>query len=380
MASALHQAPDSLATTPPPSSTKHPVIFTSHPVTSKSSSTSSTPSPPFVHVEGVPNFRDLGGYPCHPPSSHFSPHLSYTTRPFTVFRSAQLTDITSRGAETLAKELKIRRLYDLRSQREINTLFRDTTPANITGVERVFVPVFRDQDYSPEGLAKRVKNYTGPDDDASHGYSAGFVRAYRDILLNAGPAYRRIFEHLRDFDITDEAGGSRPEPLLFHCAAGKDRTGVLAALVLRLCGVPDEVIAWEYSITKMGLGSWSEVIIAHMMKGGEPGSGTRAMRREEAERAVGSRKRNMTVFLNEVVDREWGGVENYMKEQCHLSADDVEMIRSRLVVEGQSKFGDGAGYWRPSHFPDADEKGPPLGVANDSENAQEKGSEGSLIG
>lgn len=220
---------------------------------------------------------------------------------------------------------------------------------------------------------RKYHNYAAPDEDdeSSHGHSAGFVRAYRDIARSAGPAFRTLFEHIRDGDIptttaSDDGSGAsqaqRPEPLLFHCAAGKDRTGVFAALVLRLCGVADEVVAWEYGLTEIGLGEWSRRIVEYMMKGGEVGSGRPAMKREEAERAVGSRPGNMLVFLREVVDGEFGGVERYMQEFCGISAGDVEVIRRRLVVEGESGFGDGRGYWREAEVLDGDEAGP-LGLA-----------------
>jgi protein tyrosine/serine phosphatase len=376
MTSAPQDARESTSTTcpaPPSTMTKDSSTspFYSTAGASKLPSSDTPPTPPFLHVEGVPNFRDLGGYPCFPTSSDFPPHKSYIIRPFTLFRSAQLSGIVSHGTTTLSNKLKVRTFYDLRSEREIKKQSKNTNPAEIDGVDRVSIPVFKDQDYSPEDLARRYKNYTDPDDDESHGYSAGFVRAYRDIFLNAGPAYKRIFEHIRDRDIPGNAGDSRPEPLLFHCAAGKDRTGVFAALVLRLCGVPDEVIAWEYSITEKGLGSWREAIIAHHMKGGGPGSGTPAMTREEAERVVGSREKNMHVFLKEVVDDEFGGVEKYMQEKCELGAEDIQIIRSRLVVEGESTFGDGTEYWKSGRITNGDEEGP-LGLAKDGEHARER--------
>jgi protein tyrosine/serine phosphatase len=369
MASALEKATASTNTTTPPAkgSDNSPFHFTG-----SAAFSNETPSPPFIHVEGVPNFRDLGGYPCHPPPSHFPPNKSYITRPSTLFRSAQLTGITVNGTVTLSKVLKVRRLYDLRSEREVTNRTKDIKPAEINGVARVFVPVFRDQDYSPEGLARKYKNYTDPDEEEGHGYSTGFIRAYRDIFVNAGPAYKTILEHIRDCHILDDDPGvSRPEPLLFHCAAGKDRTGVFGALVLKLCGVTHEIIAWEYSITEQGLGSWREQIIAHFMKGGEKGSGTPAMTREEAERAISSRANNMMVFLNEVVDGEWGGVEKYMQEHCGLSAEDIELVRERLIVEGQSVFGDGNGYWKPRKPTSGEEKGSrPPGLAEDEANTK----------
>jgi protein tyrosine/serine phosphatase len=67
----------------------------------------------------------------------------------------------------------------------------------------------------------------------------GFTRAYASILENAPPSYKTILLHL----------ANEPEkPLIVHCTAGKDRTGVICALVLSLCGVDDEVVAKEYSL------------------------------------------------------------------------------------------------------------------------------------
>jgi protein-tyrosine phosphatase len=44
------------------------------------------------------------------------------------------------------------------------------------------------------------------------------------------------------------------QPVLFHCAAGKDRTGVVAALLLQMLGVPDEAIVADYVLTEAALG------------------------------------------------------------------------------------------------------------------------------
>jgi len=76
----------------------------------------------------------------------------------------------------------------------------------------------------------------------------GFVRAYASILAAASaPAntyapYRTILLHLAS---PGDGPGGLPAPILVHCKGGKDRTGVLCALLLGLCGVADEVIAHE---------------------------------------------------------------------------------------------------------------------------------------
>ena len=83
------------------------------------------------------------------------------------------------------------------------------------------------------------------------------MQAYLDILNNAPPSYRKILLHLAN---------EPSKPLIVHCTAGKDRTGVICALVLSLCGVDDEVVAHEYSLTEVGLTTeWKAAVIEHLM-------------------------------------------------------------------------------------------------------------------
>jgi protein tyrosine/serine phosphatase len=51
-------------------------------------------------------------------------------------------------------------------------------------------------------------------------------------------------------------------PLVFHCAAGKDRTGVVAAIVLSVLGVSDDDIATDYSLSRLGMPRFKEWVIA----------------------------------------------------------------------------------------------------------------------
>jgi protein tyrosine/serine phosphatase len=51
-----------------------------------------------------------------------------------------------------------------------------------------------------------------------------------------------------------------------HCSAGKDRTGVICAMILSLCGVEDEVVAHEYSLTDLGLRDRHPEFLKHLLK------------------------------------------------------------------------------------------------------------------
>ena len=426
------------------------------------------PVPPFIHVQGVPNFRDLGGYPCPPPPSLRSggaeSSKKFMVRKNLLFRCAHPTQLTSHGAATL-RNLGITNIYDLRSAPEIDKLAH-TPPASptstgeqqqqqqpplgkpkqptaldtsngyivIPGVPREFTPVYEREDYSPVALARKLQWYTSPN-SPDKAYSEGFVNAYRDIATYAarGGAYARILRQtLRsaenmvrnpglggrrrptsafanlDFlmDWTrdsgenspvgsrkvsrsgggsmgdkdgDGDGGTAPAAdggthrapdrekkdggLIFHCTAGKDRTGVLAAVILRLLGVDEDTICWEYAITEPGLGSWRNLFIDRISKGGlggpnkeqayrkeqddkdkeaelkrkqtevGPPGNNRMMSRAEASRICGSRAANMRAWMAEVLEGEFGGSERYLLEMVGLSELEVQQLKEKLVVE-----------------------------------------------
>jgi hypothetical protein len=109
------------------------------------------PSPPFVSVSGIHNFRDLGGYAV-------SPTLS--VRRNVIYRCGEPSKVTRDGIETV-KSLGVTHMYDLRSKVEIDRN-KDANWGGIkewVGCDRIFAPVFIDQDYSPENLALRFKDY-----------------------------------------------------------------------------------------------------------------------------------------------------------------------------------------------------------------------------
>ncbi|KAI0600123.1 tyrosine phosphatase [Biscogniauxia sp. FL1348] len=211
----------------------------------------SLPAPPFIEVLGVVNFRDIGGYP-------IASRPGKVVRRGLIFRSGDPSQVGEAGISKL-QQLGIRRVYDLRSVPEMESLGGGTQGQMFKqweGAERIFVPVFRDEDYSPEAIALRTKNYgSGPQ---------GFAEAYMAIL-NAGSspsnAYRpfaTILSHL--------ASESPPTPMLIHCSAGKDRTGIICALILSLCGVEDDVVAQEYNLTDLGLRALHDIILNKLMQ------------------------------------------------------------------------------------------------------------------
>ena len=193
----------------------------------------------------LPNLRDVGGLSVSPTAS---------IRHGILFRAAAPSSAASDAAAlaTAFATNHIKYTYDLRSNVEITRHDGDEANSQAilpTGVRRVAAPVFRNDDYSPEANALRYKDYA--DEDSTRGFTA----AYRAILGSGQEAYGKILRHL-----ADESG--KPDGILVHCTAGKDRTGVIIALVLAICGVDDEAIAQEYGLSQEGLKDWRKKAIA----------------------------------------------------------------------------------------------------------------------
>ena len=149
-------------------------------------------------------------------------------------------------------------------------------------------------------------------------YIQGFTSAYHDILNAAGPSYRLIFRHLLEYPTS---------PIIVHCTAGKDRTGVLVALIMKLAGVEDEVVAAEYQLTEAGLGPIKEEVVKHLL-----GNSAVAGSREKALSMTGARKEYMLGTLK-MLQHDFGGVEAYLKKHCDLNDEELAKLRDTLTVE-----------------------------------------------
>ncbi|KAK5694649.1 hypothetical protein LTR97_009239 [Elasticomyces elasticus] len=293
------------------------------------------PCPPFINVEGVPNFRDLGGHRCILDDTKIVPSL----RTGYLFRCAQPAHITSTGIDTLTTTLNIHDTYDLRSSKEIRLMsirYPDLSQ-EISGVTRHHVPIYRDEDYTPISMAEKYQQTIDPTQN-NEPIKAGFVRAYEDILEQAARSgsYRTILLHILE----------RPQaPLVFHCTVGKDRTGVFAALVLKLCGVGDEAVVWDYALTTKGLGKWREHLIKRIMDGAGTEYANKSTdevampakklpTREEAERMVGSHAEDMKAFLG-VLEEEFEGARLYFRDRCGFTDAELDRVVEILTVEGE---------------------------------------------
>ena len=152
----------------------------------------------------------------------------------------------------------------------------------------------------------------------------GITRAYRAILEQGKTAYGQVVRHILEHPPPSNA-------FIVHCTLGKDRTGILCALLLSLCGVPDDVVADEYSLTDIGLDNWLEHLVDAVIK-------HTGANEEVARRMVGARRESMVGAID-MLKNEFGGAEGYFKSQCGLSAEEIDKIKSFLIVEQEPIVG-----------------------------------------
>jgi len=179
-----------------------------------------------VPWEGFFNARDLGGLPTR----------DGVTRRGALIRSAGVRFVTGGGWRS-AYDAGVRTIVDLRNDSEV----REDAPAGSGpaavaghargGIERVWVPL----------------------DDVD---DADLWRYLYDQRIDGTPMYYRPFldrKAERCAAAVAAVARAKPGGVIFHCVAGRDRTGLLALLILALVDVDPEVIAADYALTTEAL-------------------------------------------------------------------------------------------------------------------------------
>jgi protein-tyrosine phosphatase len=173
-----------------------------------------------VKLEGQANFRDLGGY-----RTTDGRRVKWGL----IYRAGQLNKLSDADLSKL-KELNVRTVIDFRGTAEAETRGKDRLPE---GVRSRSCPI------DVNSLPKEPKEEAAPG-DSSAGRTDFMLQATRSIMINRTDVYAALIRELAE---------PQNRPLVFHCTAGKDRTGVGAAIVLTLLGVPWETVRDDYLLS-----------------------------------------------------------------------------------------------------------------------------------
>ena len=164
------------------------------------------------------NFRDVGGYPTTGP-------VVGSVRTGVLYRADGLNRLTEADVETV-RTLGLKTVIDLRTPNEVDE--RGRFPLEQHPVAWHHLSII-DVTWQGDTLHEQVAA------------SDFLMTRYLEMGESGAEAIARLFEVLASPDAL---------PAVFHCAAGKDRTGVVAALVLGALGVPEEHIVADYALTR----------------------------------------------------------------------------------------------------------------------------------
>ncbi|GAY73608.1 tyrosine-protein phosphatase [Lentilactobacillus kosonis] len=177
-----------------------------------------------LEIPGTFNLRDLGGLKAND---------NKTVKAHKLLRGGYLTDISDGGVKMI-EDYGIKTVIDLRSSSEISQ-YPDRLSSSINYLN---IPLFDDDTTSStKSLAEINRAYAN---DNQYGYER-MMRSYRKFVTDphAINAFREFFYAVAEF-------GQQDNGILFHCSAGKDRTGICTYLLLSILGVNQTDIKLNY--------------------------------------------------------------------------------------------------------------------------------------
>lgn len=242
-----------------------------------------------VPLEGGSNFRDLGGHRTRD---------GRRVKSGAVFRSAHLGTLTDADRAAIGK-LGVRTIVDLRGVNEAAE-----TPHAIGGLACRVVGA-----HIEPGVGEKIRGAVA-NGSATPFVMMGFLTDhYRDYPRRCAPGFRTLFKTLSD-------GTHRP--LVFHCTAGKDRTGFASALLLTLLGVPWQTVIEDYLRT-------NELCTGHVGRYPELDIDTRA--------AIVEARTPYLEAAFEVVRGDFGGAEAFAERALGLDAAARQRLRADLLEQ-----------------------------------------------
>jgi hypothetical protein len=128
--------------------------------------------------------------------------------------------------------------------------------------------------------------------------------------------------------------------LICIATAGKDRTGVLAALILALMDTPPDIITKDYALTRIGVEPFREKLLGVLLMMLGRNNAGKGFEEPGMEALCGVRGSNIIAFL-EWMGEKWGafgtselypGVEGYLRQELGFTSEELESIRGTLRV------------------------------------------------
>lgn len=264
---------------------------TAAPVAAQASAT--TYDSRFVLLEGGRNFRDLGGL--HTADGK-------VVKPGLFFRSGPLGSLTEKGKADFAK-LHVTRIVDLRTTDERK---RDAYSQQAT-----FGDVYWTRDYAMS-MGNLGSLFADPSKLTGENMRTMMTMAYRRMPKEQAPSYRELFASL-------VAGNG---PVVVNCTAGKDRTGIAAALVLTALGVPYETVRQDFLLSNGAPGMDTLSASISPMLARLPADVTAPLIGVDG------------VYLDAAFDqlrKDYGSIEGFLDRELQVGPEQIGRLRARML-------------------------------------------------
>ena len=249
-------------------------------------------------LSACPNVRDLGGLQAD----------SNTIRNCRFIRSSTLTALSPEEERLLVEDHKLGYIIDLRVATEAKSK-PDVVPVGVH-YERIElredVAAFMNR---PKGqsILDYAKNVPG------------MPQMYKNMVTkdNSIAALQRIFRILVD-------AGKEDQAVLFHCSEGKDRTGIVAALIEKYLGVSDEDIKADYLMSNDSYTKRNRIAyLATLFVLGK--------KRADSFESMYKAKYFMLEGMFQTIDATYGSLESFLKDTLLLTDDDLKAFKENAL-------------------------------------------------
>lgn len=257
-----------------------------------------TQHPParLISLPGTTNFRDLGGY---------IGHAGHSVRWRRLFRSDHLAGLSAQSVQDLGA-LGIRRSVDFRGEQE-----RTAEAYAWQGLQVQTLSVEPTVVQKALALVHAGGTLTAADSVAL------MQETYRHFVRNNTAQFAQLFDWLLQEDA----------PAVFHCTAGKDRTGWAAALILEALGVARADIERDYLLTNQ-----------YYQRPAAMASRAAQAVPQEILDVLWKVQPEFLHSAYEVVERDYGGMPTYLREALQLDAPALAQLRQRYLVAPAQAF------------------------------------------
>jgi protein-tyrosine phosphatase len=240
-----------------------------------------------VKLQGAINFRDLGGY-----ATKDGKHVKWGK----IYRSAALNKLTDDDLSKL-QGIALARVADFRGPLEVNA-----APDRLAqGMNRISLPAGSEH-VGDSNYMKNIRQQMMND---------SFILQFYSNTSPFKERYRPLFGLLLTLP--------KDSSLLFHCTAGKDRTGIGAALVLYALGVDERTIMDDYLATNYYRSAENERAIPAMMKG-------LGLNESSARNMMAAKEEYLQATFTSIRNQ-YGTIDNYLNEEMGLSKKKLKKLR-----------------------------------------------------